>query len=1484
MNTKKMGSITLALAVAVMLVTVLTVAAYPKECKLNNATEFSELNTLRVYGEDSFGPGDSSVRDPLTGNVVEDLPYTESIAPFDPQHIQAPPKDSITFNPLLLSVYNNGGEFETSFLSKIKAYTKATPGDDPILKDAIEKVFWRQWYEPMHWDKDVDCNGLLECVIYDGGDGIVDTMPFGDDEYAPGVDIDDTGKFGEELILPGANGILESVPGDANGDGVVDRRCCVDDRISCDPDEAYPAIMQEYTFMLLEGKKWSPVDKPEPTHGQPGGTQFVFPVGMRATDFDSDCGYGLTSLDADFDGEPDIVNVESELSLFKDVTRIAADFNGNDMIDPLDNDGFQLSGDELVVFTIDPTTLKTGERVQFLDHMVEVDTIYNSDQVRLKVYYMGDVELSDGDTRTVAVNDMLLAEGGSTQIIEAVSNGGDGTNICDEAMPWFAWIEDVDFSEEISERTATIVVGRALGHAHTSMEESEDVSDGTPDPWFLKRFYVDGHEYNVVAIETLFEGDEYDPDGCDVVDTLLEELDDDTSEFKYITIRTPKPKEGTYENGGVMPFYLIEQHSVRLEVYDELDYLSIVPPFNYEHVMVEDVQGDWSMDPVLFLGDLQYNTAPITQTTDGDHIWYMEEKKNPQFTGELLEKYNECGDGEGPYLIKTPNNHECEDEWWYAEQYNTKPDQYTEFVLPEGHGLYLLTSAFVAPSAQGQIVMQDELYELIINGNRVKFWFDPADGTKIYKDDEGLRVFGEYNRGPGDTDVGVDVLPYTDPVAVFNPQRCQSPRKDSITFDPAYMAEYIHTDEPLKEMYNDIKIEGRDAREKTYFRLWYEPDHWEKDANKNGVRESEECYPAVMEEFTYIYLDINDQPSHGAPGENTKFAFPIATDWADLYADEGYGLNTFDCDFDGVEDVVMVYSEAELMDRTGVAADFNGDNEIQTLDLDDYDELSGDEIVVFAVDIGLDEGAYAMFLDHMVKVDHVSSGNEVYLDCYCTGGGLSVDGFAPTEIGTVGLHSGEMAILERNKITTTITPGDKDGAWFVYVIAADDTTDSATLLIGRALGETHVAIEDPEWYMKRFYVDGHEYNVVAVKTVPEDEFKFVTIRTPVPKVHFEIEQHTQDLEDYPVCNNLTVMPPFNYQHTVRQDVLPGWTAPYDSLLPDLAEMGYMGPKKGKPPLDIHIKAETNEPRFLGELKEMYNKRPLLEINSNDVEAREDDGVVTVSGHFGGPYGDATVDGRSMSGGFAFTIEMVECDDGVITGWWRAAEARNDDAPPLYNDNNISSFDGVIEGSYDRETGDVEMVWHRGELNALPFDEYEMHHDYLCFWAEFEFDADLMDDGCEYTGVEVFPERIAGEWDDDWEEWMTEQFWTRPDQYTEFELPSGQYYLLTSSWYAPQAVWRTVNENNGGPYDIEWYYGNRVKFWYNPDTALDLYVNQDTPDHRPTLTLVDLWDGNGNGHMDLDEMVTAILAYLGTGGTEPTMDQLVELLVDYLMHN
>jgi len=1232
----------LRIVVAVSLTTLLlaTLAGLALGWGTPSAAADSVYNTLRVYGRAHEGPGDLEAFDPeITSRDAypEDPPYTLPEHIFNPQLEQAPIKDSLTWNPAFMS------EFETFDENHaLGLYNQIFAG----ARNATEKVWLRMWYEPWHWDKDLNANSVL--------------------------DID---SETEEPFPPGER------------------------------DEWYPAIMQEFTYMLTEPKLLA--NKPEPLAGQVGRTRFVFPVGMRkedlfkpdgsvdATSPNARYGYGLTSFDGDFDGLPDIVHVESELTLF-DKTRIAADFNGDGAISPLDANDVQLDGNELVVFHLDPKSLGVNKAIQFLDHMITVKAVFD-DSALLEVWYTGDTTPVSLGSKTIFVGDMLLSgTSGPGQHIRALANGGPGTNVCDfPTGPFFVFLDGIDQAEDL----ARLMVGRALGATWSAMESAPNQTDQAPgDPWFLKRFYVDGHEYNVVAMKTeIPPGFDpasvvFDPEGCSL-DPDDWPPADDLTQFKFITVRTPVPKEGVYSDP--LTGYLIRQHSVRLQPYAETNALSVMPPFNFEHYVILDVQAisgfDCDEEDVAYFGPLVGPVPPILQQngpipyqgvsrySDPDEmsLYYVEEDKNKQFLGELKQKYGEV-DGEG------------REEFFYVEQFHTLPWEYTEFVLPDlssSHSggyrdLYLLTSAFVAPQSEYVLWTQDVSTDTTSTFNlswdpdeecwtraegedsmpegwlpRLKFWFDPAEGGKKYKDDEGIRIYGQADEGPGDpsaTDLRnafypVEVKPYTDPLAPFNPDLPQAPRKDSLTFNPAYLNEYIHGNEPLTSLYRQISIREQNAYEKVFLRMWYEPEYLDKILTADPVSPftptAVYTFPAVMQEFTYMYLDTADQPASAQP-KSSQFAFPMATKADQLpqppfgttpssdVAKFGWGITSFDANFDGQPDIVHLHSENSLATLTGIEADFDGDGQMDFLDEDDT-SLNGNEMVVFALeDMVLRRGESVQFLDHMITLDNVAT-NRADLRFWYTGGGVhSLPGgysLHPDSIGTRSLQVREMVIAKRSELKVIPALGDNlgstDGAWFMYVNAINSSSETVSVIVGRALGHTHTAMDDgagnhdelpgDPWYLKRFFVDGHEYNVVAVYTEPavdpppgdEDyEFKYITIRTPVPKENFVNTEDSQKLEGYFLgrvwgvdTSLISVMPPFNEPHTGIEDVqaLPEKDPSSGEFVfdnPDFFDDDCHGEVlKDLPPLEIRIVDEDREPQFFGELKEKYYESGTLEI-------------------------------------------------------------------------------------------------------------------------------------------------------------------------------------------------------------------------------------------------------------------------------------------------
>ena len=1005
-------------------------------------------------------------------------------------------------------------------------------------------------------------------------------------------------------------------------------------------------------------------------------------------------GYGLTSLDADFDGTADIVQVHSEgtLASLLGLGVNWLDFDGDEVMDDLDTDTTPLSGDELVILALDPVRLEVGQSVQFLDYLVTLEGVGDT-SATLSVRYVGDRVPDDpAHSHTIPAGAVRFIERHGS--VTNGPNGGDAVAAV-PVSPFFVQLTTVDTGDD----AAVVRIGRGLGASYSAMESapySADLQIG--DPWFLKRIYVDGHEYNVTAIGT-----------------------NGANGFQFITIRTPVPK---------VPVY-IAQHSVELQDYYYEDRLSVMPPFNYEHYIFTDVQAldefpdeedpadtgtvPADVEPTIdYVGRLVGPVPPILQRNGpfpyyginpnvpyGDpremFLFYVVEENNVQFLGELKELYGEVAD---PAPVDVPIQ-----EFFYDQQYWTQPWLFTDLVLPDlttgrtgasDPDLYLLTSSWLVDQSEFLQWLQDGTgdpppplrYNLIwdtvtetwirdetINDftawadrggvPRVQFWFDPAVGGKKYKDATGVRLYGRLNEGAGlatavdpvNAAYPVEVLPYSDPWAPFNPDLPEAPVKDSMSFNPVYMSRDNSFEDPLRGLYGQISIEGGDSREKAYMRMWYEPQYYDK------IRISDTniySFPAVMQEFTYLYLDTQDNPAHGRAGAS-NFVFPMATGADELPRPDpatgqlpaarlpsfGYGLTTFDSNFDGTPDITRVHSEYSLNQfLSTVELDFDGNGNAVTVGGDYLDPdmataamagqplMTGDEMVVLAVqNIQMSVGDSAQFLDYLVTLENVAStplgAAQAQLQLWYTGGGLHAvpGGYSlqplpvPGPNSTTDLEVGDAAVAGRTRnyvqrvASGTDNLSNLDGGWFVYVHSVNRTQETATVTIGRALGATYSAIDnnamghdleagDP-WYLKRFFVDGHEYNVVAIRaeyydgaaaTEDPTEFKYITIRTPVPKVNFVNQQDSQKLEGYFLgtvlgvdTDQISVMPPFNYTRTIAEDIvtldpahfaIPYW---YDD---DCA--GIDRPMILAEPMAIRITAEARETQFFGELKEILD--------------------------------------------------------------------------------------------------------------------------------------------------------------------------------------------------------------------------------------------------------------------------------------------------------
>ena len=137
--------------------------------------------------------------------------------------------------------------------------------------------------------------------------------------------------------------------------------------------------------------------------------------------------------------------------------------------------------------------------------------------------------------------------------------------------------------------------------------------------------------------------------------------------------------------------------------------------------------------------------------------------------------------------------------------------------------------------------------------------------------------------------------------------------------------------------------------------------------------------------------------------------------------------------------------------------------------------------------------------------------------------------------------------------------------------------------------------------------------------------------------------------------------------------------------------------------------------------------------------------------------------------------------------------------------------------------------------------------------------------------EIYNETPNPESPTGWDEfWNVEWFHTYPDQYTAFVLPADQLYLVTLAWYAPEAEITLWDADPNGVPVADWT-NERVKFWYDPADNTDIYINrigEGEPTDPEWMTDMALYydmashGGNGNDIIEVDEVIQAIMDYIG----------------------
>ena len=310
--------------------------------------------------------------------------------------------------------------------------------------------------------------------------------------------------------------------------------------------------------------------------------------------------------------------------------------------------------------------------VQFFDYMVTVDSI-SGDNVDVSIHYIGSrIETYMGSTTLTygaGANDAALVGRYFSPPIAVSTRALAETNATPVSRPFWVTVDSV------AADYVTLTPHRILKAGET--------------------FFTDGAEYDIAAIYLTTSS----PDG----------------ELKYITLRNPLPKgEGNI---------LIPTLTVWKEMIPAEESLWMLPPFNYIHDMIDDINipDDWQGEsnypvyPDKQLPDNPgedldpgYNTIRERWIEDVDpldgvlQIYWLDEYYEPRFHGWLAE------------ILDEPDN------VWDCIEFETMPDEYTEFVLPElpdivGTGDYILVGSWDTEDAV-----------------RMKFVYDAADGTGIY--------------------------------------------------------------------------------------------------------------------------------------------------------------------------------------------------------------------------------------------------------------------------------------------------------------------------------------------------------------------------------------------------------------------------------------------------------------------------------------------------------------------------------------------------------------------------------------------------------------------------------------------------------------------------------------------------------------------------------------------------------------------------------
>ncbi|SFM23312.1 hypothetical protein [Methanolobus profundi] len=736
--------------------------------------------------------------------------------------------------------------------------------------------------------------------------------------------------------------------------------------------------------------------------------------------------------------------------------------------DTLDNNG---DGYKDVKMATDSFQLQVGDELQFLDHMVVVKDVTLSGlngnpliALTLDVYYTGNDEpelIHQNYQASIVPGDYLVA---SRHVV------------ADSMEPDFdySWFLRAD---AVSTNYAYVTVGRTLYQGES--------------------FFVDGAEYDVAAIFGSVD------DGSWTYDNTV----------KYITIRNPVPEDYDVDLGDL---------TVIKESVSANEIIPMLPPFNKDHIMIDDIDL-----PSTYTGYLDHtytcydadftNVGARMLDADPMEIYFVDEGYEERFDTNLLEILDEG---------KT-------EEWQWLD-IMTLPYQYKEFVYPEcpdvsgSYADFILTSSFEAPYTRFCENPAYTCWSMEGLDKRLMFEYDQERGVEdIYLNEldaqtNGLRLYG----GSQDVaDLMDATFPYSEdnPEGPFDPLNNEAPEMDFVTMSPAVLTD------------NKIFVNNADSSQKVFLRQWFDPDYHEPagdvwlDTSYDYMRTSED----IVNEYTYMFttknsyypkeataLDPDDSSfilDHVGTGASwTRFWFPVADN-----DDTQIGIDGMDVNGDGIDDITELKA----------VSDFNDDGRIDVA-------ISSESFQLQTGVQNANGNSEIQFLDHKVIVKDVTVAGansnpliSLTMDIYYTGNDepeLIEQNYQASIVPGGAVCAGRHVAIVNH-------PGIFEYPWFITADAASETYVYVT--VGRILhtGES-------------FFVDGAEYDISMIygSTYEGDDLynatvvnslKYITIRNPVPE-EYEVDLGDLTIVKEPVMPEETIplLPPFNGDHRIIDDI------------------------------------------------------------------------------------------------------------------------------------------------------------------------------------------------------------------------------------------------------------------------------------------------------------------------------------------------------------